>query len=377
MVSDLALFFNALPEELAADAASYSDLYYAAEIYTHSFPRVQAESIVLIGLPDLDSDEEDGAWTVADAFRKQFYGLKRTARNVQLYDLGNMRPAETPAQTLERIGVLCAKVMDGGAVPVLIGGNRELMVGHFRAALDTEGDMNLANIDASMDLDHEDGVLHRIVTLRNELPTYFCQIAYQSYLVDPMGLSVLDRLNFDALRLGQIHENFRVAEPFIRDADMLFFNLSAMRNTAFVHAPGPRPFGLNGEQACQLCWYGGISARLKSIGFYNIDNAASTHAADMATLAIMVWHFIEGFSYRTPEQPLDERSCDRHIVALSGYEDLLFFRSRSTDRWWMLVPDKSGKRESGYLLPCLYEEYMLAVNGQLPDRWVRTFGRIN
>jgi hypothetical protein len=43
----------------------------------------------------------------------------------------------------------------------------------------------------------------------------------------------------------------------------------------------------------------------------------------------------------------------------------------------MLVPDKSGKRESGYLLPCLYEEYMLAVNGQLPDRWVRTFGRIN
>lgn len=377
MSADLALFFNALPEEMAAEAESYSDLYYAAEIYTHLFPRIQAESIALIGLPDPDAIDEDEAWQLADAFRRQFYRLKRTARNVLLYDLGNLRPGDTQEQTLERIGVVCSALIEAGALPLFIGGNRELMVGHFRAALDVEGELNLANIDASLDLDQEDGVLHRIVTLTPKLPTYFCQIAYQSYLVDPMGLSVLDRLNFDALRLGQIHENFRVAEPLIRDADMLFFSLSALRNTAFVNAPGTRPFGLNGEQGCQLCWYAGTSTRLKSIGFYNMTEDAAGHDADMATLAIMVWHFLEGYSYRYTEQPLDERSCDRHIVPLSGSDDLVFFRSRQTDRWWMLVPDKSGTHPEGYLLPCLYDEYMQAVNGHLPDRWVRTFGRIN
>ena len=66
------------------------------------------------------------------------------------------------------------------------------------------------------------------------------------------------------------------------------------------------------------------------------------------------------------EQPQDERSCDRHIVPLPGYDDLIFFRSRMTDRWWMMVPDKSGTRPDGYLLPCLYDEYMQAVNGHIP-----------
>jgi formiminoglutamase len=192
-----------------------------------------------------------------------------------------------------------------------------------------------------------------------------------------MGLSVLDRLNFEALRLGQLHENFKLAEPYLRDADFLHVNLSALRNTAFLHAPGPRPFGLNGEQACQLCWYAGISTRLKAVGFFNMLPSAQGHEADMATLAIMVWHFLEGFSYRTEEQPFDERLSDRHTVALTGYEDLIFLRSRRTDRWWMLVPDGTGRYPDGYPLPCLYEDYLHAANGHLPDRWIRTFGRLN
>ncbi len=376
MVADLALYFNALPEEMGAETESYSDLYYAAEIYTHAFPRVQADSVVFVGLPDPNAADPEDAWHLADAFRRQFYALKRTARNVLLYDLGNLRPGETPEQTQERIGVVCSKLQQHGALPLFIGPSRDWMVGHFRTALDHEGDLNLANIDASMDLDQEDGVLHKLITLTPDQPTHFCQIAYQSYLVDPMGLSVLDRLHFDALRLGQIHENFRVAEPLIRDADMLFFNLSAMRNSAFVHAPGPRPFGLNGEQACQLCWYAGHSPRLSSIGFYNMTQKADRNDTDMATLAIMVWHFLEGFSYRYKELPQDERHCDRYIVPMQGYDDLIFFRSRQTDRWWMLVPGKAGAGND-YYLPCLYDEYMQAINGHLPDRWVRTFGRIN
>jgi formiminoglutamase len=376
-MQDLALYFNPLAEEIAAETSSYADLYYAAEIYTHAFPRIQAESIVLIGLPDSLEDGQE-SYELVDTFRQHFYRLKRTGHNVLFYDVGNLRPGESPAQTQERLGVICSTLIDHGAVPLLVGAERSWMLGHFRAALDQdERATNLANIDASLDLDHEDGVLHRIVTLRQHLPSHFSQLAYQSYLVDPVGLALLEKLHFEALRLGQIHENFRVAEPLIRDADFLFFNLSALRNTAFVQAPGPRPFGLNGEQACQLCWYAGISARLKTIGFYNILPAAQHNDADLATLAIMIWHFLEGFSYRTQEQPTDDRYCDRHIVALPGYEDLLFFRSRRTDRWWMQVPDKSGLLPDGYMLPCLYEDYTQAVNGHLPDRWVRTFSRIN
>jgi|GEM_PF-2937213 len=376
MFQDLALYFDAVDEEIAAETSSYSDLYFATEIYVHAFPRIVPDSVVLIGLPDVQGAAEP-TYTLVNAFRQQLYRLKRTAHNVPLYDAGNLRPAETNAQTLERLGVVCQTLMDYGAVPVLVGADRSWMLGHFRAALHrNEQASNVVNIDAHLDLDNEDGVLHRLVTMHPQLPSHFSQLAYQSYLVDPVGLSLLEKLHYEALRLGQIHENVKVAEPLIRDADYFFCNLSALRNTAFVHAPGPRPFGLNGEQACQLCWYAGISPRLQTTGFYNILPAAAAHEADMATLAILCWHFLEGFSYRQHEEPADDRYTDRYTVALLGYDDLVFFRSRRTGRWWMQVQHVSSTYANGYMLPCLHEDYLQAVNGHLPDRWIKTISRM-
>jgi len=370
---DLSLFFNALPEEMSVSTESYSDLYYAADIFCNSFPKIPSNSVSFIGLPD--SSDPDDPWRMSDRFRHHFYSLKRTARTVLFQDLGNLRMGANDEETRTRIAEVCSAVVEMGSVPVLLGGSREFILAQFAAHKHTEDDLNIANIDSTLDLDHEDGVLHKVVTMTSHLPTHFCQIGYQSYLVDPMGIAVMERLNFESCRLGQIHEDFRVTEPLIRDADVLFFNLSAIRHSAFANAPGARPFGLNGEQACQMCWYAGTSPRLKSLGFFNILPSAVDSDVDMLTLSIMVWHFLEGFGYRQNENPRGGAAFEKYHVAFTGTEDLHFYHSRMTDRWWVEVPKADGKE--GYLLPCQYQEYLQAQNGYIPDRWVRTFGRLN
>ena len=70
----------------------------------------------------------------------------------------------------------------------------------------------------------------------------------------------------------------------------------------------------------------------------------------------------------------------RYVVDLPGEaHEIVFFKSPKSDRWWMDVPVPStGKnRVPGSLLtPCSYEEYVEASNGNLPDRWWRTYQKL-
>ena len=53
-------------------------------------------------------------------------------------------------------------------------------------------------------------------------------------------------------------------------------------------------------------------------------------------------------------------------------EELTFFKSKKTDRWWMEIPMESEKRiryQRHYLVPCSYQDYQIACSNDIPDRW--------
>jgi hypothetical protein len=53
-------------------------------------------------------------------------------------------------------------------------------------------------------------------------------------------------------------------------------------------------------------------------------------------------------------------------------EDLVFYKSDKTDRWWIEIPfisNVNNKLKRNTLLPCSYEEYLMACNQELPERW--------
>ena len=147
-------------------------------------------------------------------------------------------------------------------------------------------------------------------------------------------------------------------------------------STAACANANASPNGFYGEDACQICRYAGMNDKLSSIGFYEFNPAFDQNGQTALLLAQMIWYFIEGYYQRKKDIPLQPKSqylIYRTSLKEDGHE-LLFVKSKKTDRWWMQVayPSTSSKNERYHLVPCSYDDYQLAVNGEMPNLWWRT-----
>jgi hypothetical protein len=206
-------------------------------------------------------------------------------------------------------------------------------------------------------------------------------MGYQTYFVSQDSLKVMDKLFFDAHRLGDVYGNIHRTEPIIRNANMISFDISAIRSSDAEGNPNATPNGFYGEEACQICRYAGMNDKLTSIGFYEFNPAFDRNGQTALLLAQMIWYVVDGFYHRKRDYPLQPKS--QYIIYRANLKDqsheLIFIKSRKTSRWWMQVPYPSGlsKNERYHLVPCRYEDYQSAVSGEMPDLWWRTFQKLN
>jgi len=167
------------------------------------------------------------------------------------------------------------------------------------------------------------------------------------------------------------------AEPMIRNADILSIDISAIRAS---DAPGnfnAGPNGFYGEEVCRICRYAGISDKLSSIGFYEFNPEYDNKGQTAHLIAQMIWYFIDGFMNRKDDFPEDNKefmeNYVRFIVKVDDFEDeLIFLKSKKTDRWWMQVTIKNNvhkKYKRHQFVPCSYNDYKAALNQEIPDRW--------
>lgn len=126
----------------------------------------------------------------------------------------------------------------------------------------------------------------------------FSNIGYQSYFVSQESVTVLDKLYFDTYRLGVFRGNIERAEPIVRNADLLSFDIGAIRSSDAGANPNASPNGFYAEEACQICRYAGMNDKLSSIGFYEFNPAYDSNGQTAALLAQMIWCFIDGFYNR-------------------------------------------------------------------------------
>jgi hypothetical protein len=202
------------------------------------------------------------------------------------------------------------------------------------------------------------------------------QVGYQSYLVEPEVTATLEKLHFETLRLGEMHQNITVAEPTIRHADLISFDLKALNAQAAPKASGGNPFGLSGEQACQLCWYAGLSDQLSSFGLYEYYPEEDPQGLTAMTMAVMIWYFFEGYYHRKQETDFKSKKFVKYAI---GFHDnpnkMVFYKSKVSDKWWMEV-EGLGAEKQVKIVPCSYEDYLSASNGEVPNRWILTQGRM-
>ncbi|HEY4653410.1 MAG TPA: formimidoylglutamase [Cyclobacteriaceae bacterium] len=384
---DLTIFFSPVNESLYEGIPSSSSFYKTIAAFGDKMPDYRDARIAMFGIGDHRGSTSDaGLSSGPDEIRKKLYRLKKGKGGARIVDLGNLNPGLDKDESYVRVSEVCRILLENNVLPLIIGGSQDLDYGQYTAYESMEKLVSFLNIDAFLDLeDSSDAPANRkhIQKILLHEPNYlfsYTHLAYQSYLIDPASVAILEKLYFEAFRLGQMRSNLGEVEPTVRNADLVSFDITAIRSS---DAPGNRsaqPFGLTGEEACQVCWYAGLNEKLSSIGFYEYDpDFDDAQRKTASVIATMIWYFIEGYNHRKNEANFRSMDFLKYVVSMPGEtEALAFYKSKLSEKWWMEVPYPNGiqRYSRNSIVPCSYSDYQTAVKGEVPERYINTLAKL-
>ncbi len=360
-------------------------------VYTEKlgFPDMKGVKLAIIGVnEERQAINNNGCGNAPDEVRKSLYRLMKGGYDLNIADLGNINPGYSIEDTYFALSSSIQELVKKNIVPIVIGGSQDLTYANYIAYEKLEQIVNIVAIDSRLDIGDADGDLNSQTYLGKIIlhqPNYlfnFSNIGYQSYFVDTKALDLMTKLFFDSYRLGQVRANIEEVEPIVRNADILSFDISAIRQPDAPANNNSSPNGFYGEEACQIARYAGFSDKLSSIGFYETNPSLDNRSQTTHLVAQMIWYFIDGFYSRKKDFPIgDKTDYTKYSVILQEQKhELVFYKSNKSERWWMEVPYPPNKRikyERHHLVPCSYSDYQTACNEDMPDRWWQTFQKLS
>ena len=373
--------------------------YYTSQLgnkikyYETEFPDLEQNfNVAIFGvLDDRNAINNAGCALGPDYVRDKLYRLNEGPYETKIADLGNVRPGQTVTDTYFAVKTIVAELVKINIIPIIIGGGQDITYAQYMAYEELEQKVDLLVVDSHFDLDEDEdfrSVATTSISYLNKIflhePNYlfnYSNLGYQTYFASQDSLRVMEKLYFDATRLGELSGQIAVAEPIIRNANMMSFDIGAIRSADAMGNTNATPNGFYGEEACQICRYAGFNDKLTSVGFYEFNPAYDNNGQTAMLLAQMIWYFIDGVYNRKKDFPLNPKS--QYLIYKTSLthndHELVFVKSKKSDRWWMQVPYPTGgsRNERFHLVPCRYEDYKTAISGELPDLWWRTYQKLN
>lgn len=374
-------FLKPLSDALVAHAKMQPKQTIASTIKLHTvnegLPVLDDVQIVVIGI--LENRRDANALFQVESLdyaREKFYELYPGNWSSPIADLGDVHAGDTVEDTYYVVRQLTEYFLRASIIPIFLGGSQDLMYPIYRAFDEFQHMINVVNIDCRFDLGDIDlpitsrSYIGKMITMEPYNLFNYSNLGFQTYFNSQEEIDLLERMYFDAIRLGHLDEDSTLAEPVLRDADVVGVDMSVVRagDLAFAKA---NPNGLDGKQICSLSRYSGISDRLKVFGIFEINNERNTGAQ---LVAEMIWYFVEGYNLRNFEYPKDvTKDCIVYKVPIDD-EILIFYKSTNSARWWIELPfisNVNNKLKQHTLLPCDRRDYETACNQVYPDRWLK------
>jgi len=308
-----------------------------------------------------------------DDVRKQIYALAKGNWNFELADIGEIAPGNTVEDTYFAVTLLVKELIKLKCIPIFLGGGQDIVYAQYKAYDPNNGMVNMVNIDSRLDLGNVDrritnqSFVGKIVVGEPYNLFNYTNLGYQSYYVAPEELDLMNKMYFDSYRLGELVNNTSIAEPVLRDADIVSLDLTAIEAIFYDGQPN----GFSSREICSLSRYAGISDKVSIFGMYEYDSQKSNVISN-ALIAQMFWYFAEGVSCRWNESSEIDNMDLVHYQVPVEEEVFSFYKSRLTERWWMNVRYSNALNnnlELDTLLPCTYQDYEQACNQIVPERW--------
>jgi formiminoglutamase len=359
-----------------------------AYLKKNDFPSLDQADIAIVGIcEERNSLLNTGCSLAPDAIRKEFYKLFQGNFNLRLVDLGNVPAGHTIQDSYFALTSILTALLERNIIPIVLGGSQDLSFAQYKAYEKLGRIINIAGIDPMFDIGTSGESLtsrsymsHIILQQPNFLFNY-TNIGFQTYFVDQQAINLMKNLYFDTYRLGMVRANMEEVEPMVRNADMISVDIGAIRASDAPGNGNASPNGFYGEEICQIMRYAGLSDKLTSIGIYEVNPRLDRQAVTAQLASQMIWYFIDGFYSRKGDFPPDKKNdLSKYTVTMKDFKDeVIFYQSRKSERWWMEVPIRSKHRERyerHHMVPCSYQDYQIACQNALPDRWWQTYQKL-
>lgn len=300
----------------------------------------------------------------------------------RILNLGLLVKGASEKDTKAAVADIAEELIASRVVPIIIADSREITIAAYRAFEKAESVVNITAVDNNLNIQNgeDEGYMSTILQTQPNYLFNFSNIGYQTYLTDPKELHLADQLFFDAYRLGEVRGNILTTEPIIRGSEIVTVSLDVIKAADFSSNQNPQPNGLYAEEICQLMRFAALSEKSKVLLLTDIK-FDSQEKVDALLVAEMLWCFFEGFYMRKTEMPhAKSKGFLKYRVALKNDEfHLIFYKSLKTDRWWMEVPvppEFANKYRKHHLIPCNYDDYKVATEDDLPDRWWKAYKKM-
>ncbi len=385
---DLTILFSPIPELIYSQPYPHNSFFKNIRAYTEKMPHYKDAHIAIIGVKEeRGTSNNHGSSKGPDEIRKKLYALKKGTGAYRIVDLGNLNNGIDLDETYTRLSEVCRMLLESNVLPLILGGTHDLDYGQYRGYEEMEKLVSLLNVDAFLDLDDSKEMnasskhIHKILLHEPNYLLSYTHLAHQTYLIDAQAASILEKLYFEAFRIGQMRTNFAEMEPAIRNSDILSFDVTAIKSADAPGNANAQPFGLTGEEACQICWYAGLNEKLSSAGFYEYNpDVDDAHKKTASVIATMIWYFIEGYYHRKGDTSFRSNDFLKYVVSMPVEpETITFYKSKVTEKWWMEVAyHRPGARYArNTMVPCSYNDYLVASKGEIPERYISALGKLS
>ena len=388
---DISIFLEPVAEKCFSKAyrPGKKTLGETINIYRNEdeFPDLEGVDLAIIGVKEeRGAVDNKGCADGVDYIRKALYPLFNHWPQLHIVDLGNIRIGKELNDTYYAVSQVLTELMKNKTVPILIGAGQDLTYTMYQVYEPTGKLINIAAVDPMFDIGNDKEALNshsylsHIILHQPNFLFNFTNIGYQSYYVDTENIELMKQLLFDAYRLGSVKQNIELTEPLIRNANLLSFDISAVRAADAPGVKNASPNGFNGEEACRMTRYAGLSYKLSSIGFFEYNPHYDINSRTANLIAEMIWYFMEGFSSRQDDIPtLESTDFKRFIVQISDSQDVVFLCHKITGKWWMdmsFLQNDAQRYERHHFIPCSKEDYEQALRNELPDKWWQFYQKL-
>ena len=311
--------------------------------------------------------------------RKTLYNLFPGNWSLNISDLGDLVLGDTVSDTYLALQSIVSELLKNNIIPVIIGGSQDITYANYRSYDYLEKTVNVVNIDPNFDLGDSskpiknNSYLGKIILDKPHNLFNYSTLGYQTYFNSQEEIDLMQKLYFEAYRLGELSNNIQNVEPVLRDANIVTLDLKSVRSSEVSSKQKFSPNGFSGKEICAISRYAGISNKVSSFGVYEYIPSIEDEATEML-IAQVIWYFIEGVNCRVMDNNFYNTADFQKYTVLVDEQELIFLKSLKSSRWWVEIPflqNSNNKLEDHSLLPCMHQDYVDASNGVVPERWYK------